>query len=73
MGLCAKELVVSGLRCDLVHRYTQSVVLFLMIYNRGSSIGLSTVPGFQVLVWWSSVRTGCPCWIGLRVGPAFWL
>ena len=32
-GLCAQELVVSGLRYDLVRRYIPSVVLFLPLYD----------------------------------------
>ena len=72
-GLCAQQLVVSGLRCDLVRRYTPSVVLFLTIYDRRSFADLRTVPGFQVLVWWSSIRMGWPGWSGSWVGPAFWL
>ena len=35
-GLCAQERVVSGLRYDLVRRYTPSVVVFLTIYDRVS-------------------------------------
>ena len=41
----------SGLRCDLVGRYTPSVVLFLTMYDLGSFAVLRTVPGSQVLVW----------------------
>ena len=38
MGLCAQELVVSGLRLDLVRWYTPSVVLFLKIYDEVLSL-----------------------------------
>lgn len=70
-GLCAQELVVSGLRCDLVRRYTPSVVLFLPLYDWGSLASLRMVPGSQVLIWWSSIHTSWPGWSGLSVRPAF--
>ena len=71
--LCAQELALSGLRCDLVRWYTPSVVLFLTMYDRGSFAALRTVAGFQVLVWCSSIRTGWPGWTASRVGFASWL
>ena len=72
-GLCTQELVVSGLGCDLVRRYKPSVVLFLTMYDLGyfANAALRTVPGSQVLVWCSSIRTDWPRWSGSRVGPTF--
>ena len=49
-GLCVRNLAVSGLRCDLVRRYTPSVVSFLTMYDLGSFAALRTVPGCQVWV-----------------------
>ena len=43
-----------------------------LVYDRGSFAALRAVPGFQVLVWWSSIRTGWPGWSGSR-GWAFFL
>ena len=71
VGLCGYEFFVCGLRCDLVRRYTPSVVLFLSMYDRGSFASLRTVSGSQVLVCCSGVRTGWPRGSGSRVGPAF--
>ena len=64
---------MSGLRCDLVRWYTPSVVLFLKIYDRSSFAALRTFPGFQVLLWWSTIRKGWPDWSDSRVRPTFWL
>ena len=50
-GRGVQGIATSGLRCDLVRRYTPSVVLFLTMYDLGSFAALRTVPGFQVLVW----------------------